>query len=80
MLAKKSLLNRLTDQLASATLKEIQTLRKTLMKWRKEILAYFKTGLTKGKTENYNRLAKLYQYRAFGYRSFKNYRLRLLNA
>ena len=71
---------RLTDLMASSTLKEIQTLRKTLMKWRKEILAYFKTRLTNGKTEGYNRLAKLYQYRAFGYKSFKNYRLRLLNA
>lgn len=73
-------LTRLTDQMASSALKEIKTLRKTLMKWRQEILGYFKTGLTNGKTEGYNRLAKLYQYRAFGYRSFKNYRLRLLNA
>ena len=71
---------KLTDQMATSTLKEVKTLRKTLMKWRKEILAYFKTGLTNGKTEGFNRLAKLYQYRAFGYRSFKNYRLRLLNA
>lgn len=70
----------LTDQMATSELKEIKTLRKTLMKWRREILAYFKTGLTNGRTEGYNRLAKLYQYRAFGYRSFKNYRLRLLNA
>jgi transposase len=73
-------LTKLTDQMASSALKEIKTLRKTLMKWRQEILAYFKTGLTNGRTEGYNRLAKLYQYKAFGYRSFKNYRLRLLNA
>lgn len=71
---------RLTDQMAKSSLKEIIKLRKTLMKWRKEILNYFVTGLTNGKTEGYNRLAKLYQYRAFGYRSFFNYRLRLLNA
>jgi transposase len=73
-------LTKLTDHMATSQLNEIKTLRKTLMKWRNEILAYFKTGLTNGKTEGYNRLAKLYQYRAFGYRSFKNYRLRLLNA
>lgn len=73
-------LTKLTDAMAHSELKEIKTLRKTLMKWRKEILGYFKTGLTNGKTEGYNRLAKLYQYRAFGYRSFKNYRLMLLNA
>jgi transposase len=77
--ASKALI-KLTDLMASSGLKEIKKLRKTLMKWRKEILAYFATGLTNGKTEGYNRLAKLYQYRAFGYRSFKNYRLRLLNA
>ena len=71
---------RMTDQMAKSSLKEIVKLRKTLMKWRKEILNYFVTGLTNGKTEGYNRLAKLYQYRAFGYRSFFNYRLRLLNA
>lgn len=71
---------RLTDQMALSGLKEIKKLRKTLMKWRKEILNYFSTGLTNGKTEGYNRLAKLYQYRAFAFRNFFNYRLRLLNA
>ena len=73
-------LTKLTDSMARSELKEIKTLRKTLMKWRKEILGYFKTMLTNGKTEGYNRLAKLFQYRAFGFKSFKNYRLRLLNA
>lgn len=71
---------RLTDQMALSKLPEIKKLRKTLMKWRWEILAYFKTKLTNGRTEGFNRLAKLYQYRAFGYKSFRNYRLRLLNA
>ncbi len=71
---------KLTDQMALSKLDEIKTLRKTLMKWRNEILNYFKTLLTNGRTEGYNRLAKLYQYKAFGYKSFKNYRLRLLNA
>ncbi|MBU6376612.1 MAG: ISL3 family transposase [Bdellovibrionales bacterium] len=71
---------RLTDSMALSQLKEIKKLRKTLMKWRKEILNYFITRLTNGKTEGYNRLAKLYQYRAFAFRNFFNYRLRLLNA
>ncbi len=73
-------LTTLTDQMAQSHLQEIKTLRKTLMKWRKEILAYFFTGLTNGRTEGYNNLAKLIQRRAFGYKSFKNYRLRLLSA
>jgi transposase len=50
------------------------------MKWRTEILAYFATGLTNGRTEGFNNKAKLVKRRAYGYRSFANYRLRLLNA
>lgn len=76
----KQALTAMTDELATATLKELQTLRRTLMKWRVEILNYFKTGLTNGRTEGFNNLAKLVQRRAFGYKSFRNYRLRLLNA
>lgn len=76
----ESAFTRLTDQMALSKLEEIKKMRKTLMKWRKEILNFFSTRLTNGKTEGYNRLAKLYQYRAFGYKNFLNYRLRLLNA
>ena len=67
------------DRMALSTLTEIKTLRKTLMKWKTEVLNYFKTKLTNGKTEGYNNLAKLYQKRGFGFRNFENYRLRLLN-
>jgi len=71
--------NKLTDLMALSKLDEIKKLRKTLMKWRQEILNYFKTRLTNARTEGYNRLAKREQYNAFGVRSFFNYRLRLLN-
>jgi len=70
----------LTDSMAVSSLKVIKTLRATLLKRRKEILAYFETGLTNGRTEGFNNLAKLVQRRTFGYRNFNNYRLRLLNA
>lgn len=73
-------LTKLTDQMALSKLPEIKKLRKTLMKWREEILNYFKDRITNARTEGFNNLAKLYQKRAFGYKSFKNYRLRLLNA
>lgn len=73
-------LTMITDRMASSELKEIKTLRRTLMKWRVEILAYFETGLTNGRTEGYNNIAKLVQKRAFGYKNFRNYRLRLLSA
>jgi len=70
----------LTERMARSTLPEIQTLRRTLLKWKDEILAYFTTRLTNGRTEGFNNKAKLVKRRAYGYRSFRNYRLRLLNA
>lgn len=76
--ASKVLTN-LTDSMALSSLPEIKKLRATLLKWRNEILHYFKSGLTNAKTEGYNRRAKGEQYNAFGVRSFFNYRLRLLN-
>lgn len=74
------ILTRLTDAMAGSTLPEIKRLRKTLVKWRQEILNYFRTGLTNARTEGFNNVAKLVQKRGYGYRSFENYRLRLLNA
>ncbi len=73
-------LTKLTDHLASSKIKAIRRLRRTLMSWRVEILNYFKTGLTNARTEGFNNVAKLVQKRAYGYKSFENYRLRLLNA
>lgn len=73
-------LTMITDRMAASLLPEIKTLRKTLLKWRNEILAYFSTGLTNGRTEGYNNIAKLVQRRAFGYKSFRNYRLKVLTA
>ena len=73
-------LTKITDDMANSKIKELQTLRKTLMKWRREILQYFKTGLTNARTEGFNRKAKLIQRMACGYRSHRNYRLRALYA
>jgi transposase len=73
-------LRQMCDEMGCSPIPEIRTLRQTLMKWREEILNYFLTGLTNGRTEGYNNLAKLVQKRAFGYKSFRNYRLRLLSA
>lgn len=76
--ASRALTN-LTDRMALSKLDEIKKLRRTLMKWRQEILNYFKTKLTNARTEGYNRVAKGEQYSAFGVRNFINYRLRMLN-
>jgi transposase len=65
---------------ASSTFPEIQTLRRTPRRWKHEVLAYFDTGIPNGRAEGFNLDAKLVKRRAFRYRSFRNYRLRLLNA
>ncbi len=69
---------KITDDMAYSKLKEIQTLRNTLIKWREEILRYFKTGLTNARVEGFNRKCKLIHRKAYGFISFKNYRLRVL--
>jgi len=58
----------------------VQRLRRTFMRWKNEILGYFENGYTNGFTERMNGTGKLVQRRAFGYKSFRNYRLRTLSA
>lgn len=71
---------KLIEEMRKSNLEEIQRLSRTLQRWRKEILLYFDTGLTNAFTESMNNIAKLVQKRGYGYKSFKNYRLRLLSA
>lgn len=71
---------KITDLMASSKLKHIKSLRRTFMKWRNQILNYFKFQLTNARTEGYNNVAKVIKRRSYGFRSFKNYRLRLLYA
>lgn len=73
-------LTHMTDEMAQALTPEIKRLRGTLMKWREEILNYFQHRLTNARTEGFNNVAKLVQKRAYGYKNFRNYRLRLLSA
>jgi len=76
----KGVLYRMIDQMAGSKLPEIQTLRRTLQKWSREILLYFETRITNARTEAFNNSAKLIQRKAYGFKSFKNYRLRVLIA
>jgi len=76
----KEALTRLTDAMALSSLPEVATLRTTLVRWRREIVAYFVCRLTNARTEGFNGKAKLVIRRAYGYKSFRNYRLRLLSA
>ena len=73
-------MDKLIELASKSNLKPIKTLSETLTKWKVEILNYFTTELTNARTEGFNNLAKLVQRRAFGYKNFENYRLRLLYA
>ena len=72
--------HRLIEDMKMSLLEPVQRLRRTLIRWKLEILAYFETGYTNGLTEAINNLAKLVQRRGFGYKSFRNYKLRTLSA
>lgn len=78
--AAARVLTKITDAMALCKIPEIKTLRRTLMRWRNEILNYFENRLTNARTEGFNNVAKLIQKRAYGVKSFKFYRLRYLNA
>jgi transposase len=71
---------RLVDDMSVSFLPEIRTLRKTLLKWKEEILNYFSSRLTNARLEGFNCKASLLKRRAYGYRNTENYRIQLLNA
>jgi transposase len=76
----RKILTKLTDALALSKVPELKSLRKTLLKWIDEILNYFENKLTNARTEGFNNVAKQVQKRAYGYKNFNNYRLKLLYA
>lgn len=73
-------LTKMTDAMALSKVPEIKTLRRTLMRWRNEILAYFASRLTNGRTEGFNNKIKVVKRKGYGFKNFENYRLRCLNA
>lgn len=76
----RRILIKLTDALALTKVPELKSLRKTLLNWMDEILNYFENKLTNARTEGFNNVAKQVQKRAYGYKNFNNYRLKLLYA
>lgn len=57
---------------------EIRSLGRTLARWRTEILNHHTTGASNGPTEGLNLLVKKVKRAGHGFRSFVNYRLRIL--
>ena len=73
-------MEKLINDMKQSTLQEVQKLMATFKRWKNEILKYFENGYTNAFTERMNGTGKLVQRRAFGYKSFRNYKLRTLSA
>lgn len=71
-------LQRLIEELSFSVLEPLQRLRRTLIKWKDQLLNYFENRWTNGFTEATNGSAKALQRRARGYKNFVNYRLKTL--
>jgi transposase len=57
---------------------EARSLGRTLIRWRQEIAAWHEAHVTNGPTEAVNNLIKRVKRAAFGFTSFRNYRIRSL--
>jgi transposase len=72
------LLDSAIDFCAASHVGEVRTLGATLVAWRLEILAHHATGASAGPTEAMNLLIEKLRRVGHGFKSFENYRLRLL--
>jgi transposase len=73
----QELLN-LIDTLKQSRLDQACTLAKSLADWTQEIVRMWRFTRNNGITEGFHRKMKLIQRRAYGFRSFPNYRLRVI--
>jgi transposase len=73
LLIDKAIAGCAEDQVA-----EVRALGRTLARWRAEILNRHRTGASNGPTEGLNLLVKKVKRAGHGFRSFANYRLRIL--
>jgi transposase len=64
-------------QLRQSPFAAMQTLGKTLFSWKEEVARMFRFTRNNGITEGFHRKMKLIQRRAYGFRNFENYRLRV---
>ena len=66
------------DQLKNSQLEALQTLGNTLYSWRDEIGRMWRFSKTNSITEGLHNKMEMISRRAFGFRNFQNYRLRVL--
>ncbi|WP_148654504.1 transposase, partial [Legionella pneumophila] len=63
--------------LRQSAFQSLRTLGNTLFKWREEVVRMLRFTKNNGITEGFHRKMKLIQRRAYGFRNFENYRLRV---
>lgn len=68
---------KMIDALKQSPFQHLRTLGNTLFKWREEIVRMWRFTKNNGITEGFHRKMKLIQRRAYGFRNFDNYRLRV---
>lgn len=69
---------KMIEALKESGSKKLVTLGKTLYQWREEIARMWRFSKSNGITEGFHRKMKLIQKRrAYGFRNFENYRLRV---
>lgn len=66
------------EQLKATTLEPLKTLGNTLFSWRNEIGRMFRFTKSNGITEGFHNKMEMLSRRAFGFRNFENYRMRVL--
>lgn len=68
---------KMIKSLKESPFKRLVTLGKTLYQWREEVVRMWRFTKNNGITEGFHRKMKLIQRRAYGFRNFENYRLRV---
>lgn len=72
----KQLITTIT-QLKYSGLEHLVTIAKTLYNWQEKIVRMWRFTKSNGITEGFHRKMKLIQRRAYGFRNFENYRMRV---
>lgn len=67
----------LVEGLKYSPFKHLATLGRTLNQWKEEVVRMWRFSKNNGITEGFHRKMKLIQRRAYGFRNFENYRLRV---
>ena len=65
------------SELKQSAFKALTSLDRTLIAWKDEVARMWRFSKSNGITEGFHRKMKLIQRRAYGFRNFENYRVRV---